>query len=193
MKKGGCKNLLQIRCFLQHPQTSLKINPANQSITGELVSCFSAFSKTENFSTTRKVSTFLTTVTLLEHLDGNLKGFLAACCTRKSSFTAAADMEELRLTHSSFQAGLFFKLADKIPHLRGFMNITGFPFHFSAIFQFRTQIRLQCVEEQEARVAILSSSPMLMDTHFFANFSTSEWASRCRTSIEGLEQEIRPP
>lgn len=72
------------------------------------------------------------------------------------------------------------------------MNITGFPLHFSAIFQFRTQIRLQCVEEQETRVAILSSSPMLMDTHFFANFSRSEWASRCRTSIEGLEQEIRP-
>lgn len=86
----------------------------------------------------------------------------------------------------------FFKLADETPHLRDFMNITGFPFHFSAIFQFRTQIRLQYNEEQETRATILSSSPMFTDTHFFA-FNRSEWASRCRTGIEGLGEEIRLP
>lgn len=86
----------------------------------------------------------------------------------------------------------FFKLAKKTPFLRDFMNIMRLPFNFSVIFQIKTQIRLQYVEEQGVSAIILSSSLLFMDTHFFG-FGRSAWTSKYRISIEGLRQEIGPP
>lgn len=98
-KQMGCKKLLQIRCFLQYPHNSLKINPASQSIQMNFW-VFFIILLNWNLQHNEKIKYLFKRGTFLEH--GSLVWFLATCCMRKSFFTAMADTEKLGARGNTF-------------------------------------------------------------------------------------------